>query len=150
MKVRTAIAAASAVALIGGGGALALALPAAASGQPAASHTLKFISEQVHVVIFSKNSEGIQDKDVTSKGKLIGFDQLNLTFNLKTDKGTALVSLDINGGIMLGYFTLSNSTTFKGFITGGIGNFKGAGGTITAKSLNKAETKTAVTIKYST
>lgn len=147
MKVRIAIVAASAVALISGGGALALAFPAAASGS--ASHTLKFISEQVNVVSFSKTSEGIQDEDVTSKCKLIGFDQLNLVFNPKTGQGTAGVSLDVDGGILIGYINLSGSRTFQGYITGGIGNFKGAFGTITGKILNKAGTRSAVTITYS-
>jgi hypothetical protein len=148
MKVRTVIAAASAVALISGGGALALAFPAAANGST--SHTLKFVSEQVNKVAFSKTSEGIQDKDVNSKGKLIGFDQLNLVFNPKTDKGTAGLTLDVNGGILIGYINLSSSsTTFKGFVTAGIGDFKGAFGTITGKILNKAGTKAAVTVTYS-
>jgi hypothetical protein len=147
MKLRTAIAAASAVALISGGGVLALALPAAASGS--GSHTLKFISEQVNVVTFSKTSEGIQDKDVTGKCKLIGFDQLNLVFNPKTGRGTAGVTLDVNGGILIGYINLSGSRTFSGYVTAGIGHFKGAFGTINGKILNKAGTRSAVTITYS-
>jgi len=146
MKVRTAIAAISAVALMSGG-ALALAFPAAASGS--ASHTLTFISEQVNVVTFSKTSEGIQDKDVTCKGKLIGFDQLNLVFNPKTDTGTAGLSLDVRGGILIGYINVSSSPTFEGYITAGIGKFKGAFGTINGRILNKAGTKSAVTITYS-
>jgi len=147
MKARIAIAAASAVALISSGGALALAIPAAAS--ESGSHTLKFISERVNVATFSKTSEGIQDKDVTSKGKLIGFDQLNLVFNPKTGMGTAGVSLDVHGGILIGYINLSGSRTFKGYITAGIGNFKGAFGTINGKILNKSGTRSAVTITYS-
>jgi hypothetical protein len=35
-------------------------------------------------------------------------------------------------------------------VTGGTGSFTGATGTITAKNLNKAGTRTLVTIKYST
>jgi hypothetical protein len=148
MKVRAVIATASAVALISGGGALALAFPAAAASG-SASHTLRFISERVNEVPFSKTAEGIQDKDITGKHRVIGFDQLNLVFNPATGTGTAGLTIDIDGGILIGYINVSSSPTFKGYITAGIGDFKGAFGTITGKLLNKAGTKAAVTITYS-
>ena len=40
------------------------------------------------------------------------------------------------------------SSRFSVAVTGGTGAFKGATGTITAKALNKAGTRTAVTITY--
>ena len=148
MKIRTAIATASAVALISGGGAFAFATAASASG---ATHTLKFISEQVNTASLSKTSEAVQNKDVTSKGKLIGFDELNIVFNTKTGKASAIVAVDLNGGLLFGAFTLSSSSsTIHGVVTGGLGAFKGASGTILAKFLNKAGTKTAVTVTYHT
>jgi hypothetical protein len=149
MRIRTAIAAGSAVALMGVGGALALTLPAAASGQTA-STTLKFTSEQVSVVFYSKTTEAVEHKDVNSKGKVIGFDVLNVTYNPSTGRANALFALDVNGGIMFGGIVLTSSATNKGMVTGGIGDFKGAIGTVTIKSLNKSGTKTAVTITYST
>jgi hypothetical protein len=148
MKARTGIAAASAVLLVSAGGGLALALPAAASGA-AASHTLKFTAEQVNDLTFSRTTEGIQDKDVNGRGRLIGFDQLNVTFNPRTGKGLALVTVDVKGGILIGYINLSSSPAFKGFVTAGVGAFKGAFGTISGRALNKAGTKHAVTITYS-
>jgi hypothetical protein len=149
MKIRIAIATASAVALIGGGTALALAIPAAASPS-GASHTLKFIAEQTNTVTFTKASEGLQQKDLNAKGKLIGFDQLNVVFNFKTGKGLGSVALDVSGGQLFGELILTSSPTTHGTVTGGVGIFKGASGTIVGKSLNKAGTKTAVTVTYHT
>ena len=45
--------------------------------------------------------------------------------------------------------TTNGGKTFAGKVTGGTGAFKGATGTITAKALNKAGTRHAVTITYS-
>ena len=146
MNVRRAIATVSAAALVGGG-ALALGFSADASANTT-SHTLKFISVQEKVIVYSKTSQAEQDKDTTKSGKIIGFDMLNITFNLKTHKGAALVALNVNGGMLFGVVNISNSPTSTGVVTAGVGKFKGAFGTIVAKSLNKAGTKTAVTVTY--
>jgi hypothetical protein len=42
----------------------------------------------------------------------------------------------------------SNAAVSRGKVTGGTGIFHRAAGTITAKTLNKTGTKTAVTITY--
>ena len=150
MKVRSAIAAAGAAALIAGGGAAALAIPVAASAR-VTNHTLKFISETKQSHTFSASALAQQDNDVNSTGKLIGYDELNITFNLKTGKGTANVALDINGGFLYGTLALSQSSpTMKGIVTGGIGKYKDATGTIVSKPANKAGTKFAITIVYHT
>ena len=149
MKVRTAIATASAAALIAAGGAVVLALPAAASPH-VTTHTIKFVSVQKQTKIFSSSALAVQDSDV-SAGKLIGFDELNIVFNLKTGKGSANVAVDLKGGLLFGTVPVAQSSaTMKGVVTGGVGKFKGATGTIVTKPANSAGTKTSVTITYHT
>jgi hypothetical protein len=57
-------------------------------------------------------------------------------------------AFDIKGGLLYGTVTTTNGgKTFTGKVTGGTGTFKGATGTITAKTLPRH--KTAITIIYS-
>ena len=55
---------------------------------------------------------------------------------------------DASGGFIYGVANASASPVIHGTLTGGTGIFKGAAGTILAKNLNAAGTKTAVTITY--
>jgi hypothetical protein len=145
MKIRTSIIAAGAAVVLGGTGALAL--PAVASAH-SVTHTLKFTSVTVNSVQFTKTSRGLQDTDITSKGKTIGFDDVNLTLTSATS-GTADVAIDISGGFLYGTVTTTNSgKTLTGKVTGGTGTFAAATGTITGKAITSS--KTAVTITYST
>ena len=146
MKVRSSVVGLGAAAVLGG--TCALAVPAIASTQTT-THTLKFTSVSGPGINFSKSTAGQQDKDLNSKGKLIGFDELYLTFNMKTGAGTGNVALVVKGGILYGTLKLTQSS-ISGKVTGGTGAFAGAKGTITAHNLNKAGTKTAVTIRYHT
>jgi hypothetical protein len=149
MKVRTAIATAAAAAMMAGGGAVVLALPAAASAH-VTTHTIKFTSVQKGMKIFSRGVVAVQDTDV-SAGKVIGFDELNIVFNLKTGKGSANVAVDLNGGLLFGTVPVAQSSApMKGVVTGGVGKFKGATGTIVTKPANNTGTKIAVTITYHT
>jgi len=147
MKLRTSIAVTAAAALIGAG---AFMLPAAASaGTP--THTLKFTSLTKTQIMFSLTSGALQDTDVNSKGATIGFDVLYFAY---VSGATAPVNLtvDVAGGFIYGTGQV-NITTMAftdGKVTGGTGAFKSATGTITEKNLNKAGTKTAVTITYRT
>jgi hypothetical protein len=161
MKVRTSIAAVSAAALLAGTGAIAIpafastastasTARAANSASTSASHTLKFTSVTKKTVDFSKTNVGQQDTDVNAKGKTVGFDQLNISVNPKTGKGSILVTIDAKGGFLIGVLPLTSSKTLKGIITGGVGSYKDAFGSITAKALNKAGTREAVTITYTT
>ena len=147
MKIRMSIAAASAAALLGTG---ALVLPAVASAQ-SATHTLKFISVTKKSVMFTKTTGAQQDTDVNAAGKTVGFDML---YYAATSATTAAVNItgDTTGGFLYGTGTVNMKTGAfsNGKVTGGTGIFKGATGTIKAKQLNKAGTRTAVTITYST
>jgi hypothetical protein len=149
MRARTSITAAIAAAALVGGAGAALALPAGASAD-SVTHTLKFTSVTTKTVSFAKSDSGVQDTDVNSKGKAVGFDTLNISVNAKTGTGTVLVTVDANGGFLIGYLPISKGKIGPGLITGGVGTYKGAFGSIVTKSLNASGTRTAVTISYHT
>jgi hypothetical protein len=148
MKIRTAIAAATGAALLGTG---ALALPAAVASPTAATHTLSFISLQKNSTMFTKMTGGQQDTDVTMAGKTVGFDMLY--FAATSSSGAILnLTVDTKGGFLYGTaaFNFNTGVISHGKVTGGTGAFKGATGTVKAKNLNSAGTRTAVTITYRT
>jgi len=148
MKIRTSIAAAAAAALVGAG---AFVVPAVAASAGPATHTLRFISVTKATVQFSKVMAGQQDTDVNSKGKVIGYDELYFAFTSSSTAG-GWATVDVDGGFIYGTFTVSLKTgaITNGKVTGGARAFKGATGTLTAKNLNAAGTRTAITITYHT
>jgi hypothetical protein len=141
VKIRSSITAAAAVVLSGTG---ALVLPAVASAH-SAPHTLKFTAVTNKSHTFTRTSGGSQETDV-SAGKTIGFD---VVYFKGTGKNAATVNaaFDLKGGLLYATAVTTNGKTFSGKVTGGTGAFKGATGTITAKS--SANNKTAITIIYS-
>jgi hypothetical protein len=147
MKIRTSLAAAGAVAVLGAG---AVVLPAVASAS-SATHTLKFISVQKSSVMFTKTTGANQDTDVNAKGKTVGFDMLYFKATSATT-GAVNITGDLSGGFLYGTGTINFKTGVfsNGKVTGGTGAFAGAKGTIKAKALNASGTRTAVTITYST
>ena len=147
MKIRTSLTAAGAALVLGGTGALVI--PAAASAH-SATHTLKFISVTVKQIKFGTTAGASQDTDVTATGTTIGFDMIHYTAVSATTANVNIAG-DFSGGILYGTGTINLKTGAfsNGKVTGGTGSFAGATGTITAKPLNKAGTRTAVTIVYS-
>jgi hypothetical protein len=142
MKVRTSAAIVSAAALIGAG---AFLLPAAAS--PAhATHKLSLTSITEKSVMFTKSSGGESDKLLNKKGKIVGFGELSFKFG--KSGGTGAVALDLAGGFMYGTLIIGDSPVTDGTLTGGTGKYKDVTGKIVATNLNKAGTRTAVTITY--
>jgi hypothetical protein len=144
MKIRTTIAAIGAAAAVGTG---TLLLPAAASAT-SATHTLAFTSVMQKGIGFGKTAGGQSDNDVSSTGKLIGFDVLYFSATSATS-ATINGTVDTKGGLI--YVVLTGKptgTSYKGKVTGGTGAFAKATGTITAK--NTSKTKTSVKIVYST
>jgi hypothetical protein len=107
-------------------------------------------SKQQKSVGFPKASGANQDTDVNAAGKTIGFDMIYFKATSPTT-GAINVTVDTNGGFLYGTGTINVNTGVlsHGKVTGGTGSFAGATGTIKAKNLNKAGTKTAVTITYS-
>jgi hypothetical protein len=147
MKHRIAIAAIATATALGGAGAF---LVPAASASPSAvkSHTLTFTSVQEAQHNFSRTVSTQQDKDVNKAGKIIGYDLLYLVFNTKTETAKLNITVDTSGGFVYGVASAGASPVIHGTVTGGTGIFKGAAGTILAKNLNQAGTRTAVTITY--
>lgn len=144
MKVRSSVTALGAAAILGG--TCTLAVPTLASARPV-THTLRFTSVTERSINFSQSTGGQQDRDVNGKGKVIGFDELYIAFNLKTGVGKGNVIIVTKGGTVSGTLTLTQSS-ISGKVTGGTGAFAGARGTISARNLNAKGTRTAVTIRY--
>jgi hypothetical protein len=132
------------------GGACAFLVPAASASAAVKSHTIRFTSVVEATHNFSQTSNSQQDKDVNGSGKVIGYDLLYSVFNPKTETGKLAFTAVLNGGFVYGVATASSNPESHGTITGGTGAFKGARGTLLAKNLNKAGTKTAITITYHT
>jgi hypothetical protein len=142
MRVRRSVTFAGAAAVLGAAGALLA--PAAASAH-SATHTLQFTSEVRTFARFTTITLAEQDTDLSTAGKIIGFDEVNVT--LGTTTSTADITFDLNGGLLDGTLTISRSTgTAAGPVTGGTGSFAGATGTITGTPITKR--KEALTITY--
>ena len=139
--------AAASVALTLAGVSPSFASPAA---KPAtASHTLKFISVEKASVSLTKTMSAQQDTDVSSKGKVIGYDDLYIAITSKTT-GAGWVTLDVDGGFIYATFAINFKTgaITHGKVTGGARAFKGVTGTFTATPVSS--TKTAVKLTYTT
>jgi hypothetical protein len=150
MKHRITIAAIATTAALGGAFAFLVPAASASTNNSAKSHTLTFTSVQESVVNFSQTASGQQDRDVNKAGKVIGYDLLYLVFNPKTETAKLNFTAVTSGGFVYGVASASASPVIHGTVTGGTGIFKGAAGTILAKNLNNAGTRTAVTITYHT
>ena len=149
MKHRIAIAALASAADLGGAGAF-LVPAASASSSAVKSHTITFTSVQESMLNYSQTVNIVQEKDLNKAGKVIGYDVLHVAFNPKTETATLNIVLAADGGFLYGVANASSSPVIHGTVTSGTGIFKGAAGTILAKNLNSAGTRTAVTITYHT
>ena len=144
MNIRTPIVAAGTAAIVGTG---AFFLPAAASARTI-THTLQFTAETKGSASFSSSTEAEQDTDVSNAGKVVGYDMLYLTL-ISPTTAAINITVDVNGGMLYGTAMLNGEGVVSdGKVTGGTGEFQGATGTITVKSLNTAGTRHAVKITY--
>jgi hypothetical protein len=145
MKLRTSLSAAGAAVVLGTTGALVLPAVASAHGT---THTLTFVSVQKATVGFTTATGGLQNTDVNTVGKTVGFDML---YFAATSPSSVAVNLtvDTKGGFLYGTFTFNPNTgvVTNGKVTGGTGAFARATGTIKVKTISS--TKHAVTITYS-
>jgi len=149
MKNRIAIAAIATTAALGG--TCAFLVPAAsASPNAAKTHILTFTAVQESMLNYSQTVNIVQEKDVSKAGKVIGYDMLRVVFNPKTETAKLNVVFAADGGFLYGVAGASSSPVIHGRVTGGTGIFQGAAGTILAKNLNNAGTKTAITVTYHT
>ena len=145
MKLRTSLAAAAAAVVLGSTGALVL--PAVASAH-SVTHTLKFTAVQKGTAGFTRATGGIQDTDVNTAGKTIGFDMLYFAATSPSNVAVNL-TVDTKGGFLYGTFTFHPKTgvVTNGKVTGGTGAFARATGTIKVKTISS--TKHVITITYS-
>ena len=145
MNIRTSIIAAGAAAIVGTG---AFIVPAAAASARPITHTLQFTAETKGSVAFSSSTEAVQDTDVNSAGKVVGYDMIYLAL-VSSTTAAINITVDVNGGMLYGTATINGEGVVSdGKVTGGTGEFKGATGTFTVKTLNKAGTRHAVKITY--
>jgi hypothetical protein len=143
MKLRTRVSITAIVAAAAVGTSGAFLLPAASART--ITHTIRFTSVQTAGVNYSKTTGAQADKDVNKAGKVVGFDVLRFAYDPKTNKGSTGVVVGLAGGFLYGQLSGTGSV-IHGSVTGGTGNYKGAKGTITAKT----GPNTAVTITYHT
>jgi len=140
------------IAALGGAGVLAAGatvVPAALATPSATSHTLHFTAVTQKQTSLNKTTF-IQDEKDVHNGKIIGYDVIRFHQTSQTT-AAGLVAFGSKGGFLYGKLTLNfNSPIARGPITGGTGAYKGATGTIVGKNLNKAGTRTAVTLKFTT
>lgn len=128
-------------------GAGAFLLPAAGHSA-AVTHTIRFTATAQKQANLSKTTFAQDEIDRNKAGRIIGFDVINGMFNPTTHKATGHVAFSNKGGILYGALRFSSGTVTTGKVTGGTGVFHGATGTIYGKTINKAGTKTRVTVTY--
>jgi hypothetical protein len=148
MKLRTRISLAAIATAAAAGTTGACLMPAASARS--ATHTLTFTSIQQATTKLSPTVGASEDKDISPAGKVIGYDILRFSFNPKTNTTTIGAAIDLNGGFLYGQMRESDGPVTRGIVTGGTGTYRGASGTITAKTLDSDGTKTAVSITYRT
>jgi hypothetical protein len=90
----------------------------------------------------------VRDKDLNQAGRVVGDDLLPVVVNPR--KGTAAVTVvfETSGGFLYGVSAGSGTGVMHGRITGGTNAYAGAAGAFVASNLNKAGTRTAITITY--
>jgi hypothetical protein len=153
MNLRTSLVAAGAAVVLGTTGAFLLpavanAHSAAMASAPGATHTLKFTAVQKATVGFTRATGGIQDTDVNTVGKTVGFDMLYFAA-ISPSNIAVNFTVDTTGGFLYCTFTFNPKTgvVTNGKVTGGTGAFAGATGTIKVKTISR--TRHAITITYS-
>jgi hypothetical protein len=123
-------------------------LPAASAHS--ASHTVTFTAIQQATTNLSPTVGASEDNDINPAGKTIGYDILRFSFNPKTNATSIGAAIGLHGGFLYGQLRESEGPVTRGVVTGGTGTYRGASGTITAKTLDNDGTKTAVSITYRT
>lgn len=146
MKLRPFLVAIGAAAILGGTGALVL--PGVASAR-AATFTVTLTSVESRQVNFSKYRGILSDIDYNSAGKVVGYDAVRFFNNRKKRRTTFGVGFNIERGFVYCDLTeRGNRPVMRGRIIWGEGLFHRVAGTIVARNLNSAGTRTAVTIRF--
>ena len=106
-------------------------------------HTLKAHFRPEGFRQLSKTSSGQADLHVNHVGKTVGYDMLHFTFNPTTRQASGRRHPRHRGRLPVRVLRITDNPVIHRRVTGGTGAFRGATGTITAKALNKAGTRTA-------
>jgi hypothetical protein len=140
---RAAIGAAAA-ALVAGGVAGATSM--SASGAPQ-TRTVKFVAVETASHNFPPN--GFAGTDVERhKGKVVGYDTFDGTFNLTTHVARLRVAVSWRGGMLFIKGSQTEDGKFTGKITGGSGKYKGASGTVTGHQNGPKKTDLVAHVTY--
>jgi hypothetical protein len=136
MNTRTSVAAMGAAAALATGGFL-LALPASASS---ATHTLKFTADTKSQHNLGKSGGVSFDHDLSAGGKVIGYDVVTFVSQSGGD-----VAVGLNGGMIYAHLEFSSSGAVTGKVTGGVGKYAHAAGSVKGVAISKNKTKVTVT-----
>jgi hypothetical protein len=145
MNARRTLVAGGLAAVAVAGGAAVASIAASASTAVPVVHTIRLVAHQTGTHQFTRHTAAATEVD-RRQGKVVGYDILHEQFNQTSGLITGAVVLQ--RGLLYFRLPFSNGPVLIGKITGGADAFKGVRGTITAKPLNNAGTRTAVTIRY--
>jgi hypothetical protein len=111
--------------------------PAAAASK---SHTVHLTARELQHVTTGGTSF-VQANAVFSAGKKIGYEDLSCAF--PRSPGRCTFSVSLKGGSLLGHLTspitATTKASFKGSVTGGLGKYQGARGTVIGTINGKRE-----------
>lgn len=83
-----------------------------------------------------------------NQGRWVGYDVISGVFQPATNSAKIYVAVTRRGGILYGRLHNTSESTYAGRITGGLGRFAHATGTISARNAPRNENRTYVTIHY--
>ena len=143
------IAAAVAVAAIGG--LTYAAIPGSGSAAPerASAHVKRVVLHEIRAhQLGARSFAGVDRIRSRESGKIVGFDSFTGTFNPRTDRSRIWVGIALRGGTMQGRVSQRDeSSRFRGLILNGTGTYRGARGSITGHSVDDSN-RTVVTLRY--
>jgi hypothetical protein len=134
----------AAAALISGG--IAGSAVMSASGAPQ-TRTVKFVAVETGSHNFPPT--GFAGTDVERhKGKVIGYDTFDGTFNVHTHVAKLRVAVSWRGGQVFLRGTQTEDGVFTGTITGGTGKYQGASGTVNGHQAGPKKTVLTAHVTY--
>jgi hypothetical protein len=147
MDTRLKIIASCAAAVTIAGGVTAGTVAAGAAPAAPAVHTIRLVAHLTGSHQYNRHAVATTEVDRRA-GKIVGYNILHEHF---TKTGGLITGAVVRQRGLI-YFriplTAKSGPVFTGTLTGGANAFKGVRGTITARNLNNAGTKTKVIINY--
>jgi hypothetical protein len=119
---------------------------ASTGGTSATSHTMRFVANQLQDVM-SHQKDVATDKNATN-GNTVGYDVTSCAVDIHTHVATCTVAVARAKGILYGRAKVNVDTgRGSGTVTGGLGGFKGATGSVTI-SPGPNQNSNKITINY--